>query len=407
VILCDRYRLERRISRTEMAEVHQAVDEVLSRPVAVKLLLSELSDDEGFVARFRREARAAASLNHPNIVSVFDSGEHEGLYFIVMEYVDGPTLHHLIETEAPLPETRAAEIGMEVAAALAAAHQQGIVHRDVKPGNVLLGPGGMVKVVDFGIARAMESNTDLTRPGTIVGSVSYLSPEQALGGEIGPPSDIYSLGVLLYAMVTGAPPFAADTPIAVAHQHVHEAPAPLSDKVDGVSPAFEALVLRCLAKDPADRPPSADAVRQELLEIVGGATAPDVTSPEATSVLATAVPPPPATRTVTARPPVEAAGDRNRRALLTGGVALVLAIAVIALIAAIANQVKGGNEPAATTTVPTTVAPATTIRRPAATVPKTTVAPTTTATPTTIADTVPTAPPQTFPFEPATTAPPP
>ncbi|MBA3655324.1 MAG: serine/threonine protein kinase, partial [Actinobacteria bacterium] len=274
VILRDRYRLVRRISRTEMAEVHEAVDEVLGRTVAVKLLLPELSDNEGFVARFRREARAAASLNHPNIVAVFDSGEHEGQYFIVMEYVDGPTLAELMAEEGRLPETRAAEIGMEIAAALAAAHQQGIVHRDVKPGNVLLGAGGMVKVVDFGIARAVAGNTALTRPGTIVGSVSYLSPEQAMGQEIGTASDIYSLGVVLYAMVTGRPPFQADTPVAIAHQHVHQDPVPPSELASDISPAFEALVLQMLAKDPADRPAAVEDVRQELLAVMEGSTAP-------------------------------------------------------------------------------------------------------------------------------------
>ena len=394
--------------------MYEAVDEVLDRPVAVKLLLPELAGDEDFVVRFQREARAAASLNHPNIVSVYDSGEHDGQYFIVMEYVDGPTLADVIRDDAPLPETRTAEIGMEIAAALAAAHQQGIVHRDVKPGNVLLGAGGLVKVTDFGIARAVEAHTDLTRPGTIVGSASYLSPEQAMGEAVGTPSDTYSLGIVLYAMATGKPPFSADTPIAIAHQHVHEAPAPPSQRVPDVSPAFEALVLRMLAKDPADRPASAEAVRQELLAVMEGATAPEATSSEATSPDSTAVMTPPATRTraaaaaggtqVLTSVPAAAAGggggarrgadDARRRAWLTGVVALVLAVAVIALIAAIASQVRNKDESPPTTV--TTVAPVTT-RRAVVTTPR--------RTPTTVAQTTPpTEPPQTAPtiFPPTT-----
>jgi serine/threonine-protein kinase len=398
-MLAGRYRLDRRISRTEMAEVHEAVDEVLGRRVAVKVLLPELADDEDFVARFRREARAAASLNHPNIVAVYDSGEEDGQYFIVMEFVDGPTLSELIRDDAPLPEARAAEIGMEIAAALAAAHQQGIVHRDIKPGNVLLGPTGAVKVVDFGIARAVSSQTDLTRPGSIVGSVSYLSPEQAMGGEIGPASDLYSLGAVLYAMVSGRPPFEADSPVAVAHQHVHQDPPAPSEMNADLSPAFEALVLRLLAKDPADRPPSAEAVRQELLDVVEGATAPDAvgpeaTSPDATSVMAAPVAPTGVrseTQVLSGPPPVASArpsdAERRRRAALTATVAVILAVAVIALIAVLASQVLNKST-STTTTVPTTIPPTTvTTRRIVVTVPRTTPpttdAPATTEPPTT------------------------
>ena len=398
-----RYRLERRISRTEMAEVYEAVDETLERPVAVKVLLRELADDPDFVTRFQREARAAAILNHPNIVSVYDSGQYEGQWYIVMEFVDGPTLAELIRDDAPLPETRAAEIGMEIAAALAAAHQQGIVHRDVKPGNVLLGSGGVVKVVDFGIARALESNTDLTRPGTIVGSVSYLSPEQAMGEVVGPESDVYSLGTVLYAMVTGAPPFSGENAVSIAHQHVHEPPVPPTAQNPELSPAFDALILRMLAKDPADRPASAEAVRQELLDIVEGATAPEATSSDATAVMA---PPPPvpaggSTRVLTTAQPSAAAGVRpQRNAALVATIAVLTAIAAIVLVALLANAVRGHDT--STTTIPTTIPTTTTsVRRIVPTTPRTS-APATTAAPATT-EFVVTVPPT----EPQPTSPPP
>jgi eukaryotic-like serine/threonine-protein kinase len=383
--LAGRYRLVRRLSRTEMAEVYEAVDETLERRVAAKVLLPELADDPDFVARFQREARAAAILNHPNIVSVYDSGRHDGSYFIVMEFVDGPTLAELIADEAPLHEARAAEIGVQIAAALAAAHQAGIVHRDVKPGNVLLDGGGTVKVVDFGIARA-AAHTDLTRPGTIVGSASYLSPEQARGGETGPASDLYSLGAVLFAMVTGRPPFVADSPIAVAHQHVHEPPISPRQLNADISPAFEALVLRALAKDPADRPGSAEAMRQELLDVVEGATAPDAMSPDATTVMdaTRSSPVHSETRVLSGVPPAAAArldANRNRRAAVTAIVAVILAVAVIALIAAIANQVR--NNSTTSTTVPPTVATTIPVRGPVVTRPAVTTTPPTTEAPTT------------------------
>ena len=367
-----------------MAEVHEAVDETLGRRVAVKLLLPELAADEDFVARFRREARAAASLNHPNVVSVYDWGEQDGTYFIVMEFVDGPTLAQVIAEEGTLPEIRAAEIGVEIAAALAAAHQQGLVHRDVKPGNVLLSSAASnVKVVDFGIARTMSSQTDLTRPGTIVGSAAYLSPEQALGEEVGPSSDIYSLGAVLYAMATGQAPFVADNALAVAHQHVHEPPVPPSVRNPAISPAFDTVVLRALAKEPQARQSSAEALRHDLLHVVEGATAPEAISPEATAVM---TPPPTAapgssTRVLTrqggpvAGAPIATAARRNGAAI--AAVLVVLAVAAIALVLV---ALKGNKSPQTTTTVATTIpTTTTTFRRQIVTVPRTTLPPTTQA----------------------------
>src|SRR4051794_12438842 len=213
-----------------MAEVYVAEDELLSRTVAVKVLFPELAHDEAFVERFRREARSAASLNHHNIVSVYDFGEDDGSWFIVMEYVEGQTLRDIIRKEGPLDPARAAGLAGEVAAALAAAHAQGIIHRDVKPANVLIAAdSGTVKVTDFGIARAASARKGLTMPGTVLGTATYLSPEQAQGAEVDFRTDVYSLGMVLYEMLAGRPPFVGDSPVAVAYQHLSQTAPPPSE----------------------------------------------------------------------------------------------------------------------------------------------------------------------------------
>ncbi len=247
-----------------MADVFLARDVLLDRPVAVKVLFPQFAAEPTFVERFRREAQAAANLNHPSIVAVYDWGEHDNTYFIVMEYVDGRSLAEVLRAEGTLHPDRAAEICTDAAAALGFAHRNGTVHRDVKPGNILITPDGQVKVTDFGIARAFGGGDELTQTGSVMGTATYFSPEQAQGKNVDPRSDLYSLGIVLFEMVTGRPPFIGDSPVAIAYKHVQEAPPRPTSLNPAIPKPLESVIARLLAKNPAQRYPSAEEVRTDL-----------------------------------------------------------------------------------------------------------------------------------------------
>ncbi|HJV04377.1 MAG TPA: protein kinase [Actinomycetota bacterium] len=268
-VLADRYELGPLLDRGGMAEVHRGRDLVLGREVAIKLLSRHLLDDRRAEARFQREARAAAGLSHPGIVTVFDVGTDGDTPFIVMELVEGTTLAAMLREGGALPESEALDLGSRLADALAVAHQHGVVHRDVTPGNIIVRSDGAVKIMDFGIARAIEAS-QLTDRSVVVGTAAYMAPEQARGDAVDPRSDVYGLGAVLYHMVTGRPPFVADTAVALAYKHVSETPPPPSDLNPDVSRPAEAEILRALAKAPEDRHPSAEALAEGLRAVLGG-----------------------------------------------------------------------------------------------------------------------------------------
>ena len=313
-VLGDRYEIGSMLGRGGMATVYRGSDRVLDRPVAIKLLAEKYAGDEKFVTRFQREARAAAGLNHPNIVSVYDTGDTDGEHYFVMELIQGETLGDLLVREGPLAPERASRIAAGIAEALQAAHDQGLIHRDVKPGNVMLTAAGDVKVMDFGIARAATDDT-LTQTGLILGTASYLSPEQSRGDPVDHRSDIYSLGCVAYEMLAGRPPFSADTPLSVAYKHVNDEPRPPSSANPSIPPEMETVVMRALAKDPDARFPTANAFRQAITSAAGG----EVTEPLGgdTVVLQTAD-----TERLSPTPP-----RRRRSLVLLGVIAAVLLVA--------------------------------------------------------------------------------
>jgi tRNA A-37 threonylcarbamoyl transferase component Bud32 len=284
-VLNDRYEIGRPLGRGGMAQVFRGTDRVLGRPVAIKVLDRRYRDDAKFQTRFRREAQASAGINHPNVVSIYDTGSEEGFHYIVMEYVDGETLGDILEREGTLPPRRAVAIADPVAQALEAAHEKGMVHRDVKPGNIMVDRSGTVKVLDFGIARAAADDT-LTQTGVVLGTAAYLSPEQARGETVDARSDVYSLGCVLYEMLTGRPPFTADSPLGVAYKHVREEPLPPSQLNPDVPPEVEAVVMAALAKDPAARYSSGGAMRDALSAAATGEMPAAVGVGEATEPLA-------------------------------------------------------------------------------------------------------------------------
>lgn len=325
-----------------MGEVFRAVDEQLGRPVAVKLMLPTDRDPRA-VERFHREARSAAQLNDPHVVAVYDFGQEGDQFYLVMELVEGGTVASELAEHGPLPKDRAIDIVEQAAVGLAAAHRANVVHRDVKPGNLLLAPGGMVKVADFGIAHQSDTGaTALTATGQLIGSALYLAPERAKGGQAGKPSDVYSLGCVLYQLLTGQPPFSAEHPAALLYQHVDAAPPLPSATRPELAGGLEAELLRMLAKDPAERP-TAEAIAAGSLRTASLATTPLATTPLATAPVVAAgpvetTPLVPVSDTPPARP-------GRKKALLAGAGALV-AVAAAVLVGVILNN----NDPKAPTT---------------------------------------------------------
>jgi beta-lactam-binding protein with PASTA domain/predicted Ser/Thr protein kinase len=273
--LSDRYELGEILGFGGMSEVHLARDVRLHRDVAVKVLRADLARDPSFYLRFRREAQNAAALNHPAIVAVYDTGEAETaagpLPYIVMEYVNGVTLRDIVHTDGPMPPTRAIEVIADACQALNFSHQHGIIHRDVKPANIMISSTNAVKVMDFGIARALsDSGNSVTQTAAVIGTAQYLSPEQARGDTVDARSDVYSLGCVLYEMLTGEPPFVGDSPVAVAYQHVREDPVPPSRRYEGISADLDAVVLKALAKNPENRYQTAAEMRLDLIRVHNG-----------------------------------------------------------------------------------------------------------------------------------------
>src|SRR5436305_1717854 len=266
-----------------MADVYLAEDQELGRRVAIKILNGRHANDDQFIERFRREAKNAAALNHPNIVSIYDRGEAEETYYIAMEYLDGRTLKELVVGRGPAPVTVAVEYARQILSALRFAHRHGIVHRDIKPHNVLVDREGRVKVTDFGIARAGTSQ--MTEAGSIVGTAQYLSHEQARGTEVDQRSDLYSLGIVLYELLTGQTPFDGDTPVEIAMKHLSATPRPPSQLRRDVPRDLDMVVMRALAKDPAARYQSADEMEADLERVLRGAAVAAATTDSATQIM--------------------------------------------------------------------------------------------------------------------------
>src|SRR2546421_10499360 len=249
-VLSDRYELEELVGSGGMSSVYRAHDRLLDRKVALKVLHEQYTQDDDYVERFRHEARAVAALSHPNIVTVIDRGEHENKQFIVFEYVDGENLKQLIQRRGPAPVKTALELAKQIAQALSFAHQQGLVHRDVKPQNVLLNGDGTAKVTDFGIARSLDVQHGMTQTGTVLGTSDYIAPEQAQGQAVDEQTDVYSLGVVLYELLTGRVPFPGENFVAVAMRHINEPPPSVRELRPEVSPRLDAAVRRAMAKEP-------------------------------------------------------------------------------------------------------------------------------------------------------------
>ncbi|EID09359.1 Stk1 family PASTA domain-containing Ser/Thr kinase [Mycolicibacterium phlei] len=348
--LSDRYELGEILGFGGMSEVHLARDLRLHRDVAIKVLRADLARDPSFYLRFRREAQNAAALNHPAIVAVYDTGEAETpsgpLPYIVMEYVEGVTLRDIVHTDGPMEPRRAIEVIADACQALNFSHQHGIIHRDVKPANIMISKTGAVKVMDFGIARALADANSVTQTAAVIGTAQYLSPEQARGEKVDARSDVYSLGCVLYEILTGEPPFVGDSPVAVAYQHVREDPVPPSQRNPAVSPELDAVVLKSLAKNPDNRYQTAAEMRNDLVRVHSGQQpdAPKVfTDAERNSLLST---PPAHQRTepieAVSRPVAPDYGDRDRRGSVARWLVAVAVLAVLTVVVTLAINMFGG-----------------------------------------------------------------
>ncbi|MDT8910414.1 Stk1 family PASTA domain-containing Ser/Thr kinase [Amycolatopsis sp. PS_44_ISF1] len=338
-LLSNRYELGDTLGYGGMSEVHHGHDVRLGREVAIKVLRADLARDPQFQERFRREAQNAAALNHPAIVAVYDTGEAStdvgALPYIVMEYVEGRTLRDIVKTEGPMSQKRAMEVMADVCAALDFSHRHGIVHRDVKPANVMITKNGAVKVMDFGIARAMhDGQSAMTQTAAVIGTAQYLSPEQARGEAVDARSDVYAAGCVLYELITGEPPFTGDSPVAVAYQHVREDPKPPSSVNPAVTPELDAVVLKALAKGPANRYQSAAEMRSDLVRTLSGQrpSAPMVMSEdERTQVMDTDRRQPQRYDEYAEEPEEDPAAKRRRR-IIIGVILAVLLVGVVLLI---------------------------------------------------------------------------
>jgi len=338
-VIADRYELQELVGSGGMSTVYRAYDRDLQRTVAVKVLHSRYADDDEYTERFRREARMAAQLSHPGVVLVIERGDHGDRPYIVFEYVEGENLKQLVDREGPLPVERALELAIQVARGLSVAHGKGLVHRDVKPQNILLNGSGQAKVTDFGIARSLEMQGGVTQTGAVLGTSDYLSPEQAQGGRVSESSDVYSLGVVLYEMLTGELPFAGDNFVAVAMQHINQ-PAPwVTERRPDVPVRLESAVARALAKDPRERFATMAEFCGELEDCLVEVRTGETGAP--TAVIG-----------APARPASPARRRRGRAAipLVLVAVGLALAAVVLALVLTNESTSPNGNAGAGTTT---------------------------------------------------------